>query len=205
MPTQKFSNLNKMKKRIILMAACDEFLETPYSAIKINQIVERAEISRASFYSYFTDKEDLFECIMKSIWTEFASSIFNALERENGNYYNAFLNIGNQMLATDLRVDYSRLIEKTLSEVEPMELGAKVSKELRTSGEFEKFIRRCYHVMDKTLYPDIDEEIMANVMEMVLKSALGLRLIGHPEEEELKRSLQAQLLILDRGLRWTIH
>ena len=59
MPTQKFINLTESKKQTILTAMCREFMNIPYSEIRISNLIQKAGISRASFYLYFEDKEDL--------------------------------------------------------------------------------------------------------------------------------------------------
>ena len=69
MPTQKFINLTDSKKKTILTAMCREFMNIPYSEIRISSLIQKAGISRASFYLYFDDKEDLLNCIAES-WVE---------------------------------------------------------------------------------------------------------------------------------------
>ena len=69
MPTQKFINLTDSKKKTILTAMCREFMNIPYSEIRISSLIQKAGISRASFYLYFEDKEDLLGCIVES-WVD---------------------------------------------------------------------------------------------------------------------------------------
>ena len=69
MPTQKFINLTESKKQTILTAMCREFMNIPYSEIRISNLIQKAGISRASFYLYFEDKEDLLGCIVES-WVD---------------------------------------------------------------------------------------------------------------------------------------
>lgn len=60
MPKSVFNALSEEKKARILSAAMAEFSAQRYHEASINQIIKAAEISRGSFYQYFTDKEDLF-------------------------------------------------------------------------------------------------------------------------------------------------
>ena len=54
------------RKDDILTAAIDLFRSKGYDAISINDIAEKASISKATFYKYFSDKEELFyECADK--------------------------------------------------------------------------------------------------------------------------------------------
>ncbi|GAB4532764.1 MAG: TetR/AcrR family transcriptional regulator [Anaerolineales bacterium] len=60
MPKETFFNLPEEKRGQITEAALDEFATLPYAQASVNRIVERAGISKGSFYQYFQDKEDLF-------------------------------------------------------------------------------------------------------------------------------------------------
>ena len=59
MPTERFFRLSENKKRAIREAAKKEFSRVPYEKVSINQIIQNADISRGSFYTYFEDKEDV--------------------------------------------------------------------------------------------------------------------------------------------------
>jgi len=64
MPKSTFFNLPEDKKERILETALGEFEEYTYNNASINRIVEKAEISKGSFYQYFEDKLDLFKYIL---------------------------------------------------------------------------------------------------------------------------------------------
>ena len=69
MPTQKFINLTDSKKRRSLTAMCRGIYEYPFIRDRISNLIQKAGISRASFYLYFEDKEDLLNCIAES-WVD---------------------------------------------------------------------------------------------------------------------------------------
>ena len=48
---------------MIREAAIREFSRVPLDKVSINKIVKYADISRGSFYTYFQDKEDVFQYI----------------------------------------------------------------------------------------------------------------------------------------------
>lgn len=54
---------------MILTAMCMGVYEYHYSEIRISNLIQKAGISRASFYLYFEDKEDLLGCIAES-WVD---------------------------------------------------------------------------------------------------------------------------------------
>lgn len=60
MPTQTFFNLEKKKQQRIMDAAIKEFGERNLNEGNISNIVKDADISRGSFYQYFSSKDDLY-------------------------------------------------------------------------------------------------------------------------------------------------
>lgn len=60
MPTETFFNLPKEKQKRILDAAAQEFSRVGLNEASIANVIKEAEISRGSFYQYFSDKEDLY-------------------------------------------------------------------------------------------------------------------------------------------------
>ena len=64
MPTERFYRLPEAKKQVIRQAAIKEFARVPFEKASINQIIQNADISRGSFYTYFEDKQDLVEPVL---------------------------------------------------------------------------------------------------------------------------------------------
>jgi AcrR family transcriptional regulator len=64
MPKQTFFNLSVEKKQRILAAGKEEFAAHPYLKTSINRIIEKADISKGSFYQYFENKKDLYKYII---------------------------------------------------------------------------------------------------------------------------------------------
>ena len=58
MATEFFNNLKKKKKKAIIdsIETCLKIM--PYDSISVEDILKSAEISRGTFYKYFTDKKD---------------------------------------------------------------------------------------------------------------------------------------------------
>lgn len=77
MPSQTFFNLDISKQNKLLEAAKREFYTVPYTEVSINKIIQIAEISRGSFYTYFIDKNDLFSYIL-----ELNKKVLNEMTRE---------------------------------------------------------------------------------------------------------------------------
>lgn len=65
MPKGTFFNLSGEKRERVLGAALTEFASHSFHQATVDRIVERAKISKGSFYQYFADKKDLYRYLVK--------------------------------------------------------------------------------------------------------------------------------------------
>lgn len=66
MATEAFKNLKDKKKRNIFAAISSCLKKMSYDELSVNNIVLEADISRGSFYNYFSDKNDAVKCLIES-------------------------------------------------------------------------------------------------------------------------------------------
>lgn len=93
MPSTTFFHLPAEKRERLLAAARAEFVRVPYEDASINRMIREAGIPRASFYMYFTDKEDLFRYLMESYGQRLVEQVEEWLERDGGDLFQAFLDL----------------------------------------------------------------------------------------------------------------
>lgn len=93
MPSNTYHNLSEEKKKKLIEAAILEFTKVPYPEASINHIIHQAGISRGSFYTYFKNKDELFEYILYSHKEKFDEFIKTSLIEKNGDIREAFLNL----------------------------------------------------------------------------------------------------------------
>ncbi len=87
MPTERFKRLPEGKKLAIREAVIQEFVRVPYEKVSINQIIQTADISRGSFYTYFDDKEDMVRWLFEDIREQIGKTCNEVLEETNGDYF----------------------------------------------------------------------------------------------------------------------
>lgn len=118
MPTQKFINLTESKKQTILTAMCREFMNIPYSEIRISNLIQKAGISRASFYLYFEDKEDLLDCIVESWVDMILRKLTEAFRVSDGSYYESMKLWMSQALENDISREVWKVYKRVMEEEE---------------------------------------------------------------------------------------
>lgn len=204
MPTEKFFNLKEGKRQAILEAAGDELLETPYAFLTVSRIIQRAGISRASFYYYFNDKEDLFRHLIDEMKSHFLTVIRNALHQQKGNFYESFKLVLSRMLEDGNLEKQCQLYQRMIEDTECHNQAVRREAAFYESEGLKTFARSCQNLLDSSLYPGLDEDKTGCLMEMgvlVLIKTLFLYFMGTESKECLERMAGRQLEILDRGAR----
>lgn len=204
MPTQKFINLTDSKKKTILTAMCREFMNIPYSEIRISSLIQKAGISRASFYLYFDDKEDLLNCIAES-WVEaILQKLADAFKQSDGSYYESMKFWMSQALENDISREVWKVYKRVMEEedfTKKSKLGALQFKE---SSRWRQTIEDCFGYMDQSKYPGLTPEKLAYAVDMGLLAMIQLSM-RYVEQyaplTELKEAAWHQLIILDKGIR----
>lgn len=87
MPTERFYRLPEAKKQIIRKAAIKEFARVPFDKASINQIIQNADISRGSFYTYFEDKQDVVRYIFEDHAAQLKDYCESELNRNGGDFF----------------------------------------------------------------------------------------------------------------------
>ena len=173
MPTQKFINLTESKKQTILTAMCREFMNIPYSEIRISNLIQKAGISRASFYLYFEDKEDLLGCIAESWVDVILRKLTEAFRVSDGSYYESMKLWMSQALENDIPEKYGKSIngswKKRISQGK-----ARWGLQFKASPKWRQVIEECYGHMDQSRYPGLTPEKLAYAVDMGLLAMIQL-------------------------------
>lgn len=80
MASQTFVDLKPAKKKLIIQALYHEFSQHPLSQAQVARIVTEANISRGSFYVYFTDLTDAYYSLFKYV----IHDIHQGVKQESG-------------------------------------------------------------------------------------------------------------------------
>lgn len=89
MPTDRFIRLSEQKKQAIRDAAIKEFASVPFDKVSINKIIQNANISRGSFYTYFEDKQDVLNFIFQDVQTRCNKYLLESLQANRGDVFAA--------------------------------------------------------------------------------------------------------------------
>lgn len=88
-PSERFWRLPEEKRQLICKTAMDEFVRVPFEKASINQIIQKAGISRGSFYTYFEDKRDLLHCVLQNTRKQWMTGCIKCLRENHGDFWKA--------------------------------------------------------------------------------------------------------------------
>lgn len=87
MPKKIFNNISKEKQEMFINAAMEEFTSKSFEQVSVNSIVKKASISRGSFYTYFENKDELFNFIFNQVKEERFNHAKELISESNADFF----------------------------------------------------------------------------------------------------------------------
>lgn len=89
MPKPTFYRLPKERQKEILQAAFEEFSTNPLQEASVGNITKKLSLSRASFYKYFNDLEEVYTYIYHRMTRDPHDLLLEALQEADGVFFEA--------------------------------------------------------------------------------------------------------------------
>lgn len=204
MPTQKFLNLSSCKQKMILEAMRDAFLSGPYIEITVSGLIRRAGISRASFYTYFDGKDDMFSCMLRTMEREVEEMLLDSFRSQKGIFNDSMERLFRLLTENDVGRMYSQVGRHILEDEGCRPAFIQVEQEYYRAGKWKSRGRACFEVLDRALYPRLDEDGLACALDMgmsILYKAVLLYFDQCSGLLKLEKAVEKQLGILEQGIR----
>lgn len=166
LPSETFLHLREDKKKKLLDSSMEEFSKHLLEDVSINQIIKNAGISRGSFYTYFTDKEDLYIYLINLYKDEFYAAIFKHLEKSKGDFIEAWKNVFADILEYCVHAEHASFFKNIFLNLRfssEKKLQIKPPKEEREKWKKEVLTR-----IDKNLYRIQSEEDLLDAFSFVM-------------------------------------
>lgn len=167
MPTERFFRLPREKAEAIRNAAFQEFMRVPPEEASINRIIRAAEISRGSFYTYFTDKYELLKWLISDQIKNHMRYYVKCLRKTDGDIWKVF----------EMALDYTvrQITERGF-------IG--IIQNMIKSNSFSEFFKAG---MQDTMAYDIDKRYQEWMYENCDKAVCPLDLTGFCDLFEMHR------------------
>lgn len=200
MPYPTFFHLPDSKRQRIMRAVWEEFTNYSYMDASINRIIQSAEISRGSFYQYFSCKQDLFSYVLNTIYENGKKMFLAQLTAHNNDLFFAILGMYDMILWKKGRA--SNPEQQQIQSL--VRLNANLDMcQFAMRLDCESIVRDTSALLQQSGYTvDTPQECSALLHMLVAITTTGLaNTMRHPHNEERNRKLlEQQLLIIRRGL-----
>lgn len=198
MPTERFYNLSEAKKQVILDAIEEEFTRVAFDKVSINQIIQRAGISRGSFYTYFKDRDDILGYLFERGYERFQKGWLGLAEENGRDLWKTaeavLLYAMENMKENSLQIIKNIVVSNKI-------LGAPHEKE--GCKEPDELLKSMYGAVDTAGFKDTGLENFKILLPMIFfEIALSMGWFYHHREdkEKIRRSFREKMGVLRYGV-----
>ena len=201
MPNSTFYNLPEAKRKRLMDAVWQEFTTVSYMDASINKIIQNADISRGSFYQYFSGKADVFSYVLHTILDTAKDMFLAQLTAHSNNLFDAILGMYDLILwqksrnQRNLDLDRIRTLIKLNAELDISQFTEYIDCDAGA-----KNIKDLLAISGYTLETPLECHALIHMLASIALSNLTANL-RHPNNEGRNRQLLEQLLeLIRRGL-----
>lgn len=197
MPKETFYNLSEEKRKRILDAAAEEVIRVPASEMSINKIIQKAEISRGSFYQYFEDKHDLIQYMLSDYINILKDGIRESLEVCQGNIFDAALRVVDGVIFLGRDERNQRGMKHIIGEADKKECSLDFILGLQN-----EIVEILVDGMDRRQLKeegDAEAVLLARLVFLLLKNAAAECLLDISHADRVRREFIGQLKMIRQG------
>lgn len=174
MGSETFKNLNIEKQERIIHAALIEFSERNFNEASITNIVKKADISRGSFYQYFSNKEKIYKYLINYLYIKHRNDLSNLLVNKSGNLYDTLIDFFDFYIDEIVESEYFAFYKNTFLYANHYLLGDDGLFSLKNQSSTRE--KQQSNFLEKINIDDLQIESSEEVLEFVY---LVIRVIHH--------------------------
>lgn len=197
MPKEQFFKIKLSKREKIMLAARAEFSSKPYEEVSINDIVERSEISRGSFYLYFEDKWDIYSHLLKCTFNNIRGRMKESIARGN-NIFFTLLDVYDYIILESRTEESTGFIGLILEDITPAAY-ARIYRVLEKDENKDFLNEYCFNRNHFTIQTEIEFEILKKHLIMILAEHLTRVLVMKEDPNVVREELRIAYNILKYG------
>lgn len=159
MPTERFYRLPKEKAEAIRLAAIKEFKRVPPEEVSINKIIQDADISRGSFYTYFKDKKELLNWLVQDLIKNTQRFYVKTYQENGGDVWDMFSRALPFQIEQFRENDLLDMMSNVMQSASAGDLfQIRPGDDMEKQGRKEEFLEWLYRKCDKEKCPLLDKD-----------------------------------------------
>ena len=199
-----FYNLPEEKRQRVTEAIVDEFANAEDDKVSINRIVQKANISRGSFYQYFDDKLDLVEVLIRSYLNLVIDDLRRAIISSDGDIFYTFECIYDIIIGLSKDERHRKVLRNLISNIRAnnnLVSDYIVKRYIKQYKSIEEFIDITDEFSRKSFRFKSDEDLtyLQQILTSVLKNEIYNFYIFDTDPEETKARYLRKLYIIKQG------
>ena len=203
MPTERFYRLPKEKSEAIRQAAIREFKRVSPDEASINRIIQDAEISRGSFYTYFADKQDLLKWLLLEGTKNFQRFYVTELLKTGGDIWDVFDRVLDDTIRWLAEKGFIEIMGNIMkSNFSSEYFRREIDEDPKKGGKKKGFTDWLYRHMDKALCPISEEDFPELINLQILSLVLALKMVfqDHMPMDRVCELYRKRMRILKYGV-----
>ena len=199
-----FYNLPEEKRQRVTEAIVDEFANVEDDKVSINRIVQKANISRGSFYQYFDDKLDLVEVLIRSYLNLVIDDLRRAIISSDGDIFYTFECIYDIIIGLSKDERNRKVLRNLISNIRAnnnLVSDYIVKRYIKQYNSIEEFINITDEFSRKSFRFKSDEDLtyLQQILTSVLKNEIYNFYVFDTDPEETKARYLRKLYIIKQG------
>ena len=199
-----FYNLPEEKRQRVTEAIVDEFANVEDDKVSINRIVQKAKISRGSFYQYFDDKLDLVEVLIRSYLNMVIDDLRRAIISSDGDIFYTFECMYDLIIGLSKDERNRKVLRNLISNIRAnnnLVSDYIVKRYIKQYKSIEEFINITDEFSRKSFRFKSDEDLtyLQQILTSVLKNEMYNYYVFDTDPEETKARYLRKLYIIKRG------
>lgn len=199
-----FYNLPEEKRQRVTEAIVDEFANVEDDKVSINRIVQKANISRGSFYQYFDDKLDLVEVLIRSYLNLVIDDLRRAIISSDGDIFYTFECIYDIIIGLSKDERNRKVLRNLISNIRAnnnLVSDYIVKRYIKQYKSIEEFINITDEFSRKSFRFKSDEDLtyLQQILTSVLKNEIYNYYVFDSDPEETKQRYLRKLYIIKQG------
>lgn len=199
-----FYNLPEEKRQRVTEAIVDEFANAEDDKVSINRIVQKAKISRGSFYQYFDDKLDLVEVLIRSYLNLVIDDLRRAIISSDGDIFYTFECIYDIIIGLSKDERNRKVLRNLISNIRAnnnLVSDYIVKRYIKQYKSIEEFINITDEFSRKSFRFKSDEDLtyLQQILTSVLKNEIYNYYVFDSDPEETKQRYLRKLYIIKQG------
>lgn len=199
-----FYNLPEEKRQRVTEAIVDEFANVEDDKVSINRIVQKANISRGSFYQYFDDKLDLVEVLIRSYLNMVIDDLRRAIISSDGDIFYTFECVYDIIVGLSKDERNRKVLRNLISNIRAnnnLVSDYIVKRYIKQYKSIEEFIDITDEFSRKSFRFKSDEDLtyLQQILTSVLKNEIYNFYVFDTDPEETKSRYLRKLYIIKQG------